>query len=173
MKYIIILISLFTSISLSAQDNFVLAGGNVSWEKVYESSKTKEQIISHFERSGLFKTIKEDEETGKVYATLKPQPIDVDKTGIAGVPVILRKTDFAGTVLISFKPGKYRISYSKILLVGHGDLIKKGERQPFELHYVNKDGKAYRKYFLKRPKTIYNEHFNEIFVIEQVKKEAW
>lgn len=171
MKYIIIAIALVTTISLSAQDNFVLASGEVSWEKVYESTKTKEQIIAHFENSGLFKPFLVEE--GKIMATLKPQAIDVDRTGIAGVPPILRKTDFSGKVFIRFKEGKYRVTYTKIMLVGHGDLIKKGERQPFENHYVNKDGKAYRKYFLKRPKTIYNNHFNEIFVIETAKKEAW
>jgi len=171
MKYIIIAITLITTLTLSAQDNFVLAGGEVTWGKVYESTKTQEQIIAHFDKSGYFKTFKVVE--GKVVATLKPQAIDVEKTGIAGVPPILRKTDFAGSVFISFKPGKYRVSYSKILLVGHGDLIKKGERQAFELHYVNKDGKAYRKYFLKRPNTIYNNHFNDLFTITEVKKEAW
>jgi hypothetical protein len=171
MKYIIIAISLITTLSLSAQDNFVLAGGEVSWEKVYETTKSKEEVIAHFENSDFFKIFKVLDD--KVMTTLKPQAIDVDKTGVAGVPPILRKTDFAGTVIISFKPGKYRISYTKILLVGHGDLVKKGERQPFELHYVNKDGKAYRKYFLKRPKTIYNEHFDAIFTIGEAKKEDW
>lgn len=171
MKYIIIAISLITTLTLSAQDNFVLTEGEVSWEKVYESEKTKEEIIAHFENSGLFKIFKVVDD--KILTTLKPQPIDVVKTGIAGVPTILRKTDFAGTVIISFKPGKYRVSYSKILLVGHGDLIKKGERQAFELHYVNKDGKDYRKYFVKKPRTIYNEHFNEIFTIAQAKKDDW
>lgn len=171
MKYIIITITLITTLSLSAQDNFVLAGGEVSWEKVYETTKTKEEVIAHFEKSDFFKIFKVLDD--KVMTTLNPQAIDVDKTGVAGVPPILRKTDFAGTVIISFKPGKYRISYTKILLVGQGDLIKKGERQAFELHYVNKDGKAYRKYFLKRPKTIYNEHFDVIFSIEEAKKEDW
>jgi len=171
MKYIIITILLITTFNLSAQDHFILAGGEVSWEKVYESSKSQEEIIAHFEKSGLFKPFKVED--GKVYAKLKPQPIDVVKTGIAGVPLVLRKTDFAGTIFISFKPGKYRIFYTKIELVGHGDFIKKGERQAFEDHYVNKDGKAYRKYFLKKPKTIYNEHINALFVIKQAKKEDW
>jgi hypothetical protein len=171
MKYIIIAISLFTTISLSAQDNFFLASGEVTWEKVYESEKTKEAIIAHFEKSGLFKPFLVED--GKVIATLKPQAIDVDRTGIAGVPPILRKTDFAGTIMIRFKDGKYRVTYTQIKLVGHGDLIKKGERQAFELHYVNKDGKDYRKYFLKKPRTIYNNHFNELFELEKEKKEDW
>jgi len=171
MKYIIITLTLITALSLKAQDNFVLTGGEVSWIKVYETKKSKEDIITHFKSSGFFKLFKVEDD--KVITTLKPQKIDVDKTGLAGVPPILRKTDYAGTVIISFKPGKYRISYSKIVLVGHGDLIKKGERQPFELHYVNKDGKAYRKYFLKKPIKIYNEHFNELFIIEQAKKDDW
>lgn len=171
MKYIIIALALLTTLSIKAQENFSLASGEVTWEKVYESEKTKEAIIAHFEKSGLFKPFKVIE--GKVIAKLKPQPIDVVRTGIAGVPTVLRKTDFAGTVIISFKDGKYRVTYTKILLVGHGDLIKKGEKQPFEKHYVNKDGKDYRKYFVKRPRTIYNNHFNELFELEKEKKEDW
>jgi len=115
MKYIIIAIALVTTISLSAQDNFVLASGEVSWEKIYESTKTKEQIIAHFENSGLFKPFLVEE--GKIMATLKPQAIDVYRTGIAGVPPILRKTDFSGKVFIRFKEGKYRVTYTKIMLV--------------------------------------------------------
>ena len=63
MKYIILLITLITTLSLSAQDNFVLSGGEVSWEKVYESTKTKEEIITHFKKSGLFK-VEEDKVFG-------------------------------------------------------------------------------------------------------------
>jgi len=56
MKYIILIITLITTLSLSAQDNFVLAGGEVSWEKVCESTKTQEEIITHFKNSGLFRS---------------------------------------------------------------------------------------------------------------------
>ena len=171
MKYIIIAIALITTLSVKAQENFHLTSGEVTWENVYETEKSKEEVIAHFEKSKLFKIFKVEE--GKVFATLRPQPIDVDRTGIAGVPTILRKTDFAGKILIRFKDNKYRVTYTEIVLVGHGDLIKKGERQPFELHYVNKDGKDYRKYFVKKPRTIYNNHFNELFVIEKAKKEDW
>ena len=171
MKYIIIAIALITTLSLKAQENFHLTSGEVTWEKVYETEKSKEEVIAHFEKSSLFKIFKVEE--GKVFATLKPQGIDLERVGIAGVPTILRKTDFAGKVLIRFKDNKYRVTYTEIVLVGHGDLIKKGERQPFELHYVNKDGKDYRKYFVKKPRTIYNNHFNELFVIEKVKKDEW
>jgi hypothetical protein len=171
MKYLIIAFVLISTLSLKAQDNFFLASGEVTWEKVYESEKTKEVIIAHFEKSGLFKPFLVED--GKVIATLKPQPIDVDRTGIAGVPTILRKTDFSGTIMIRFKDGKYRVTYTKIMLVGHGDLIKKGERQSFENHYVNKDGKDYRKYFVKKPRTIYNNHFTELFELKKEKKDDW
>jgi len=171
MKHLLIAFALITSISLKAQENFHLTSGEVTWEKVYETEKSKEDVIAHFEKSKLFKLFKIED--GKVFATLKPQPIDIDRTGIAGVPTILRKTDFAGKILIRFKDNKYRVTYTEIVLVGHGDLIKKGERQPFELHYVNKDGKDYRKYFVKKPRTIYNNHFNELFTIAEAKKDKW
>ncbi|MBL4592587.1 MAG: hypothetical protein JKX68_02095 [Flavobacteriales bacterium] len=173
MKHLLIAITLITSLSLKAQDNFVLNEGKVSWIKVYETKKSKEEIIAHFKSSGLFKLFRVED--GKIIATLRPQEIDKTNKKIAGTlpPALLVKTKFAGSVIISLKEGKYRVNYNNILLVGSGELIKKGEKQTFETHYVNKDGKAFRISFNKKPKTIYNLKFNEVFQMEVAKSDDW
>ncbi|PCJ25380.1 MAG: hypothetical protein COA97_07765 [Flavobacteriales bacterium] len=174
MKYLLITLTLITTLSLNAQksnDHFVLEEGKVSWQKVYETKKTKEEIITHFKSSGLFKLFRVDD--GKIIATLRPQQIDRTKTGIASIPEIVLKTNFAGTVIIGLKEEKYRVTYKDILLVGTGEMIKKGEKQKFEKHYVTKDGTAYRPFFSKKPSPIYNQHFNELFLIEVEKKDEW
>ena len=173
MKYLIIVITLITSLSLSAQDYFVLEEGKVSWQKVYETKKSKEDVIAHFKSSGLFKLFRVED--GKIIATLRPQKIDKDDQKIVGTlptPLVV-KTNYAGTVIIGLKEGKYRVVYKDILLVGNGELIKKGEKQPFENHFVNKDGKAFRISFNKKPKTIYNLAFNQTFQLDVAKSEDW
>lgn len=173
MKYIIIAIALITTFNLNAQNNFTLNEGKVTWQKVYETKKPEEEIISHFKSSGLFKLFRVEE--GNIIATLKPQSIDKDDKKIAGTlpPALTVKAKYAGTVFIDFQKNKYRVIYSDILIIGNGELIKKGAKQPFEKHYVNKDGKAFRISFNKKPKTIYNAAFNQTFQIEVVKSDDW
>jgi hypothetical protein len=176
MKYLLITFILFASITLNAQtadENFHLEEGKVSWQKVYETKKTKEEIISHFKSLGIFKLFRIED--GKIIATLRPQQIDKSDKKIAGTlpPPLVVKTSFAGTVIIGLKEDKYRVTYKNILLVGDGELIKKGEKQPFEQHYVNKDGKAFRISFNKKPKTIYDLAFNKTFQVEAVKSDDW
>jgi hypothetical protein len=172
MKYVFATIALIATMSLSAQDYFNLEEGKVTWQKVYETKKSKEEIISHFKSCGLFKLFRVED--GKIIGTMRPQPIDQTKTGVASIPAIVLKTDFAGSVVIGLKEGKYRVTYHDILLVGKGDMIKKGEKQPFEDHYVTKDGTAYRPFFPKKPNPIYNQHFSEVFQIEAEKpKDDW
>ncbi len=173
MKYIIIAIAFITTLNLSAQDNFSLTEGKVTWQKVYETKKSKEDIISYFKSSGLFKLFRVEDE--KIIATLRPQSIDKDDKKIAGTlpPPLTVKANYAGTVVISLKDDKYRVTYQEILIVGNGELIKKGQKQPFEQHYVNKDGKAFRISFNKKPKTIYNAAFNQTFEMEVAKSDDW
>jgi hypothetical protein len=174
MKYLIIAIALLTTINLKAQeDHFSLTEGKGNWQKVYETKKSKEELIAHFENSELFKRVKVEED--KIMATLKPQAIDKDDKAIAGSlpPPLTVKANYAGTVIIRLKDNKYRVTFSDILLVGNGELIKKGEKQTFEKHYVNKDGKAFRNSFQKKPSVIYNAAFSRIFQLEASKKENW
>ena len=173
MKYLIITIALITTLNLNAQDNFTLNEGKVTWQKVYETKKSKEEIISYFKSSGLFKLFRVED--GKIIATLRPQPIDKDDKKIAVTlpPALVVKAKFAGTVVIGLKDDKYRVTYTDILIVGSGEIIKKGTKDPFEKHYVNKDGKAFRISFHKKPKTIYTLAFNQTFQMEVAKSDDW
>ena len=174
MKHLLIAVTLITTISLSAQNHFVLNEGKVSWVKVYETKKSKEDIIAHFKSNGLFKLFRVED--GKILATMRPQSMDKDDLEVVGSlpPPLVIKTNFAGTVIIGLKDGKYRVTYKDILLIGNGELIKKGEKQKFENHFVTKDGNAFRKSFNKKPKTIYNLRFNELFLIgEEKPKDDW
>ena len=171
MRYLIIAIALITSVTLNAQnDQFFLSEGKVTWQKVYETTKTKEELITYFKNSGLFKNFKAEEDN--IFASLKRQSIDKEDREIAGTlpPPLTVKANYAGTVIIGLKDNKYRVTFKEILVVGNGELIKKGEKQPFEQHYVNKDGKDFRISFNKKSRVIYNAAFSAIFKLENKKK---
>ena len=174
MKYLLIVLTLILTTNLCAQNHFSLQEGKVSWVKVYETDKSKEEIIAHFKSCGLFKLFRVED--GKIIATLRPQPIDKDDLEVVGTlpPPLVIKTNFAGTVIIGLKDGKYRVTYKDILLVGNGEMIKKGEKQKFEKHFVTKDGNSFRISFNKKPKTIYNLRFNQLFLFGNEKpKDDW
>ena len=65
-------------------------------------------------------------------------------------------------------------AFEKKMLVFWGVLVFIfSEKQAFEKHYVNKDGKAFRISFNKKPKTIYNLAFNQTFKMKVAKSDDW
>lgn len=175
MKNIILLITLITTLSFNTQtkENFVLEEGKASWQKVYDTKKSKEEVISFFKSCGLFRLFRVED--GKIIATLKPQSFDKDDKDVVGTlpPGLVIKTNFSGNVIIDLKENKYRVIFKDILIIGNGELIKKGEKQTFEKHYVEKDGNSYRISFNKKPQSIYHLRFSELFLMEVEKKDDW
>ncbi len=174
MKYLIIVITVLISLKSNGQaedQNFILNGPNIIWQKVYETKKNKEELITYFKESDIFWFVKTESDT--IFTKLKPQKINPVKTGVAGIPPIVNKTTFKGLVKIELKDKKYRVTMSNILLIGDGEILKKGEEQTFEENYLNKDKTAYRPFFLKKPKAVYNIHFNELFEIEVKANDDW
>lgn len=174
MKYLIVITSIVLSLNGFGQaedQNFTLSESTIIWQKVYETEKTKDELINYFKESGLFWTTetKGDQLIGK----LKHQKIDPDKTGVAGVPPIVNKTDYKALVIIDLKEKKYRVTMQNIVLIGDGEVLKKGEEQSFETTYLNKELTAYRPFFLKKPSEVYNITFNTLFEIEVKAKDEW
>jgi hypothetical protein len=169
MKYLLILISLSFSLTLFAQaedENFYLADGKMSWQKSYPTEKTKEEIITFFENSKIFKVVKI--ENNQIVGILKPHAVDPNKTGVAGVPPIINKTDFKGDVVIQYrvKEKDYVVSFTSLVFVGNGEVLAKNEEQAFEEQFVSKSSGKYRPGFLVKPKTVYNTTFIPIFEIK-------
>lgn len=174
MKFLIIVFVLLSSINLKAQsesENFYLSASEISWKKVYETTKTKQELMDYFKASGLFWSTETIADT--MFCKLKPQHVDETKTGVAGVPAIVNKTAFKGLVRIELKDKKYRVIFKNIILVGDGEILKKGEEQSFELNFLTKEFTEYRPGFLKKPNSIYNTTFSELFEIKTKAKEEW
>lgn len=152
-------------------DNFYLFEEKITWKKVYETTKSKAELIDYFKNSGLFWTTETIADT--IYGKLKLQKIDPAKTGVAGVPELVNKTGIKGNVKIELKDKKYRILFTEILMVGNGEILKKGEEQSLEYNFLNKELTAYRPGFLKKPSWVYNTTFSELFEIKTKAKDEW
>lgn len=166
LKLIITFILLFITVGVYAQaqdQNFYLNDGKISWQKAYATEKSKEEVYAYFENSELFSVVKL--EKNQVVAKLNPHAVDPNITGVAGVPPIVNKTDFAGDVMIEYraKEKDYVVSFMNMVFVGRGDFLKKKERQAFEEQFVSKSNYKYRPGFLKRPKKVYNTTFTPLF----------
>lgn len=174
MKNLLIAFTLLTTIAVQAQsesENFYLAENAVSWKKVYETTKSKQEVINYFKESGLFWSTETVADT--LFCKLKAQHVDETKTGVAGVSAIVNKTAFKGLVRIELKDKKYRVIFSNIILVGDGEILKKGEEQTFEYNFLTKENTEYRPGFLKKPNSIYNITFSDLFEIASKKKDDW
>jgi mRNA-degrading endonuclease YafQ of YafQ-DinJ toxin-antitoxin module len=169
MKYIITSTLLLLTISLFSQaqdENFYLSESKISWSKAYKTDKTKEQVFAYFEKSDLFSVFKIVND--QVFAVLNPHATNPKITGVAGVPKIVNDNDFIGDVSIVYrsKEKEYVITFEKLKFVGRGNYFKKKEEQSFEDHFLQKDISEYRLYFLKKPKTVYNQTFEKIFIMK-------
>lgn len=169
MKYILVLITLFFALNSFAQaeaENFYLVDGKISWQKSYVTDKGKEEVLTYFENSNIFKKVVI--ENGQIIGKLKNHATDPNKTGESNVPDIVNKTDFIGDVVIRYrsKEKDYVVQFTSLKVVGRGDYLKKKEEQPFENHFVSKSTGKYRPGFLKSPKEVYNLTFTPIFEIK-------
>lgn len=174
MKYILIAFFAVSTLFANAQaeaDNFYLSEGIISWKKVYETTLSKDDIIKHFKASGLFWSSELVADT--LFCKIKQQRVDPTKTGVAGVPDIVNKTAYKGLVKIELKDKKYRVIFNNIILVGDGEILKKGEEQTLEYNFLTKENTEYRPGFLKKPSSIYNITFNELFEIKSKSKDDW
>jgi len=174
MKYIIATILFISSYNINAQkeeDSFQLSNYQITWQKVYETPKTKGELLTYFEEYNKFTAIRIIADT--ILAKLQPQEIDVTVFGVVGVPVLVNKCKYKGDVRIEIRDEKYRVTFSHLELIGDGEVLKKNETQTFEENFVRKDVSEYRPFFTKKPKDVYNHFFNTVFEIKIAKKDEW
>lgn len=164
---IIFLLSISLNIFSQAEDqNFYLVDAKISWQKAYTTDKTKDEVLSYFENSDIFKKV--TVENGQIIGRLKNHATDPNKTGEANVPDVVNKTDFMGDVVIRYrsKENDYVVQFTNLTMVGRGDYLKKKQEQAFEVQFVSKSSGKYRPGFLKSPKEVYNASFSPIFEIK-------
>ena len=147
MKYFIFSIVLFFSINIFAQaedQNFYLIDGQINWQKAYSTEMSREEVLSFFENSTIFKKV--IIKNGEVIGELKPHAIHPNKTGVAGVPKIVNENKFNGEVTIRYrsKEKDYVVQFSSINFYGTGENLKKNSEKPFEEQFYSESTGKYR-----------------------------
>lgn len=131
------------SIHLYSQEkfnNFIIENNKVRWEKIYDSSFTREELIITIKNSGLIYDLdtSEDVITGKfsdVFPEYKMAGYS-DKT----TPFYLRKNYLDGFILIEHKVGKVRVTIINIALLHKGNFtnLKGNERKYLDDYAIQK-----------------------------------
>jgi hypothetical protein len=175
MRNIILIISCIVfSLNGFTQDNqdyFVIENSKVIWQKVYETTKTKEELTTYFKESGLFSSFEIGE--GKLITELKDQVVDKKKGGVTGVPMAVLMYDYKGIVVIDLKENKYRVTLKVITLVlniNNPALAgRKGDEDSFEKLYLKKGTNQFKGWFPKKSGKVYNANYLDLFTVKEVK----
>ena len=110
MKKILLFSLLIISQLLFSQiENFTLSNNQVKWNKVYESSKTLQDVKNEIGGRNNLKIIEENENS--IIGEFSNLTMDYKKAGFTymGTPIVLNETNkFSGSFKIEFKENRYR-----------------------------------------------------------------
>ncbi|SIS30633.1 hypothetical protein SAMN05421639_101979 [Chryseobacterium shigense] len=183
MKKIFLLFVLISGFTFAQIENFVVEGSQVSWQKVYETEKSFEEIIETLKtRNSLI--IKEKNENS-IEGEISNLIMDYRKAGhtYMGTPIILNETNkYKGFFKVEFKDGKYRATIRNVSSEGmtvtmYGSGLGLGSRLDTTLENMalNKKGEI-RKGFPKVSGKIIDVTFNNLFDFtknEENKRDEW
>lgn len=183
MKKIFLLFVLISGFTFAQIENFVFDGSQVSWQKVYETDKSFEELIESLKnRNSLI--IKEKNENS-IEGEISNLIMDYRKAGFSrmGTPFVLNDDNkYSGYFKIEFKDGKYRASARNITSKGASLTLYSGGLgmgsnmdTSLEKMALNNRGEV-RKAFPKLAGKIIDTTFINLFDFtktEDIKKDEW
>ena len=157
MKHYILFCLLFIIPLLgSAQDNFVMDGNQVLWQRVYENDTDIARVELNLRSKGFFRDFYHQD--GVVTAELYGFRLNIEGAGYKrmSVPIYLPNGIFSAFVKVQIKEGKYRVTVSRIGY--HIDRMGDSSLSDMALE----DGKFSDKFF-GAPSKIINYNFFGLF----------
>ena len=172
-KYLVIFF-LFAACYTAAQENvnslnFLFSNGQVIWQKVYETRLSFEDFISSIEQSGIYESMEVSDSSVKGVLKI----FDADFLGAGyketGIPQYIPRNSIEGNLLIEYKPGRYRATLAKIILIQKfNDLMTDaGEEAGIEYYCLNRMKSGFSSTFLKTPIRIYEYSFDNLCRINE------
>lgn len=155
---IIILTALLSQLAVAQIRNFgVTDSGKIYWQKVFEDSRSEDDIISAALTTGSFSGLIEN--GGQVSYHMDPRPVDVVSLGYKrmSVPIYVSTYDFSGQVTLQFQEGRYRVTVTDIILIK----TEEGSSEPVETWAVSR-GQISRN-FSGVPSEIYDKYLTGMF----------
>ena len=145
-------------------NNFQNDESALSWQKVYPTAFTFEQLCGKFKDSGLLENI--DVRDNKITGDLKPLEADFKGAGFSemSTPMYIARSYFTGFVKVDYQEGKYRVTIKKVMLSQKYDdpLTKQGEKSTLESWGLKK-GNQIRDSFKKSPSLILDYTYSRKF----------
>lgn len=119
MKKLLFIFVLASGLMFGQMENFVIDGSQVSWQKVYDTDKTFDEVVSSIKNRNniIVKVEKENYIEGEISNLI----MDYRKAGFSrmGTPFVLNDDNkYSGYFKIEFKDGKYRASARNITSKG-------------------------------------------------------
>lgn len=184
MKKLFLFTIIFCSqIALAQMENFTLTDRQVTWRKVYETTKTKEDIkVTIASRNNLKITNITD---SLIIGEFSNLTMDYKKAGFSymGTPIILNETNkFFGSFKIEFKEDRYRASIWNLTskgmntaLYSDGFGISSELTTSLEQLLLKSNRVEFRKNFYKTNGKIIDVTFNDLldFNSEVLKDDKW
>ena len=169
---------------LTAQPNFKIVNNNtLEWVKIYETNLSADQIKESLIKSGMFKV--EDKTENYIQLTFDGLAADYrgagyNKMGMTGYVVM---NDLKASVIVEFKPGRYKVTINNIDLMqkeDRSDYItkdismdsSKDTKEDLERFAINKKG-AFAGSFINKASKVYDYTFNKLFEIKEAATDDW
>lgn len=177
MKLLFFALVIIPFISFSQEENtcFKTVDGFVIWQKVYNTELSFDQLISKIKDSGFYD--KYDIEDGKIQGELKPFDINYKAAGgnYMTTSIYISRNQFSGFVLIEYQPGKYRVTFKRIVLTQTTDdpFSRKGDKETLDFFIAKKGTGEIKKAFFNKDAGIIEYTFNNIFSIKDKSPDNW
>ena len=158
-RLLIILASLFASVTMMQAQNFKVESGKIFWQKVYEQDADIETMLVN---SGKFVDI--NITNGIITARIKPGKVDINGRSLMEIPIYIRDNYMTGFVKIQQKENRYRVTVDQFVFIDMVDspLGQKGEETYLEVYALKRDG-SIKPYFINTAAVIIDEALTSLF----------
>jgi hypothetical protein len=174
MKNLIYILLFIPFLSFAQKDNFIAKNNKVSWQKIYETNYSPEQILAKLKTVSYFYDISNNDNT----ITLKFKDLKVKYRDMGYSPgnmsMYIGNGVFIGGVTIDLKEGKYRVTVNNIMYdfsyLSIATMSDVQTRNNLEEVALKRGSNEFKNGFLKRDSEVLNYTFNDIFDISKYTK---
>lgn len=153
-------------VQLHAQiNNFSVVDGELIWQRVYDTDRTRDDVLAAIVNDGRFSDV--TEAGGTITCFLVPTDVDASSMGYDPfyLPTYLSNADITAFVTVQVKEGRYRVTLERFTLISTFDGVHRlGDRYPLG-PLATKNGQL-SKSFTKEACEVYDILFSECFSLQ-------
>lgn len=119
MRKLFLLFVLISGLSFGQMENYVIQDGQVQWQKVFETTKTFDEVFAAVKNKNNIKITEQNENT--IAGEFKGLIMNYRKAGhtYMGTPIVLNESSkYYGLFKIEYKDGKYRATIRNVASEG-------------------------------------------------------